>query len=72
MIEKAEAREKERLKAEERKVNACMYFTAVISNIGMYGEVAWYPARRKRAWYTLMRFWLIKNGVAHAYDVYTA
>ena len=39
LIEKAEAREKERLKAEERKVNACMYFTAVISNIGMYGEV---------------------------------
>ena len=23
------------------------------------------------AWYTLMRFRLIKNGVAHAYDVYT-
>ena len=32
--------------------------------------LAWYPARRKSAWYTLMRFRLIKNGVAHAYDVY--
>ena len=31
---------------------------------------AWYPARRKSAWYTLMCFRLIKNGVAHAYDVY--
>ena len=34
-------------------------------------KLAWYPARRKSAWYTLMRFRLIKNGVAHAYDVYT-
>ena len=25
--------------------------------------VAWYPARRKSAWYTLMCFRLIKNGV---------
>ena len=33
--------------------------------------IAWYPARRKSAWYTPMRFRLIKNGVAHAYDVYT-
>ena len=38
----------------------------------LYGlRVAWYPARRKSAWYTQMRFRLIKNGVAHAYDVYT-
>ena len=34
-------------------------------------DLAWYPAQRKSAWYTLMRFRLIKNGVAHAYDVYT-
>ena len=35
-------------------------------------EVAWYPAHRKKsAWYTLMRFRLIKNGVAHVLDVYT-
>ena len=34
-------------------------------------RVAWYPARRKSPWYTLMRFRLIKNGAAHAYDVYT-
>ena len=33
--------------------------------------VASYPAWRKSAWYTLMRFQLIKNGVAHVYDVYT-
>ena len=33
--------------------------------------IAWYPARRKSAWYTPMRFRLIKNGVAHVYDVYT-
>ena len=33
--------------------------------------LAWYPAWRKSVWYTLMRFRLIKNGVAHAYDVYT-
>ena len=33
--------------------------------------LAWYPARRKSAWYTLMHFRLIKNGIAHAYDVYT-
>ena len=39
MIEKAEAREKERLKAEERKVNTCIYFTTVTSNIRMYGEL---------------------------------
>ena len=25
----------------------------------------------KSARYTLMRFWLVKNGVAHVYDVYT-
>ena len=31
--------------------------------------VAWYLVRRKSAWYTLMRFQLIKNGVAHAYDI---
>jgi len=34
-------------------------------------QVAWYPARRKSAWCTPMRFRLIKNGVAHVYDVYT-
>ena len=34
-------------------------------------ELAWYLAQRKSAWYTLMRFRLIKNGNAHAYDVYT-
>ena len=33
--------------------------------------VALYLAWRKSAWYTLMRFRLIKNGVAHVYDVYT-
>ena len=33
--------------------------------------VAWYPARRKSAWCTLMRFRLIKNAVAHVYDLYT-
>ena len=27
------------------------------------GEVAWYPVQRKSAWYTLMRFRLIKSGV---------
>ena len=34
-------------------------------------SIAWYPARRKSAWYTLIRSRLIKNGVAHAYYVYT-
>ena len=34
-------------------------------------ELAWYPAQRKSDWYTPMRFRLIKNGVAHVYDVYT-
>ena len=35
----------------------------------IYGELisrpvlAWYPAQRKSAWYTLMRFRLIKSGV---------
>ena len=37
----------------------------------IWSYIAWYPAQRKSAWYTLMRFWLIKNGVAHTYDVYT-
>ena len=39
--------------------------------ISLHTYLAWYPAQRKSAWYTLMRFRLIKNGVAHAYDVYT-
>ena len=34
-------------------------------------SLAWYPARRKSAWYTLMRFRSIKNGIAHTCDVYT-
>ena len=34
-------------------------------------DLAWYPAQRKSAWCTLMRFWLIKNGIAHVFDVYT-
>ena len=37
----------------------------------LWCKIACYPARRKSAWYTLMRFRLIKNGVAHAYEVYT-
>ena len=37
-----------------------------------HSTAAWYPARRKSAWYTLIRFRLIKNGVAQVYDVYTA
>ena len=28
-----------------------------------YCKLAWYPAQRKSAWYTLMRFRLIKSGV---------
>ena len=40
-------------------------------NSSTLATLAWYPARRKSAWYTPMRFRLIKNGVAHAYDVYT-
>ena len=45
-------------------------FSAVVE---LYARpmIAWYPAQRKSAWYTLMRFRLIKNGIAHAYDVYT-
>ena len=34
--------------------------------------LAWYPALRESAWYTLMCFLLIKNGVVHVYDVYIA
>ena len=29
------------------------------------------PGAEEESWYTLMRFRLIKNGVAHVYDVYT-
>ena len=26
---------------------------------------------KKSAWYTLMHFWLFKNGIANVYDIYT-
>ena len=29
------------------------------------------PAHIKSAWYTLIRFWLFKNGIANIYDIYT-
>ena len=43
----------------------------LVKDVIASGTLAWYPVRRKSAWYTLMRFRLIKNGVAHAYDIYT-
>ena len=33
--------------------------------------IAWYPAWRKSTWYTVLRFQLIKKGVAYIYDVCT-
>ena len=33
--------------------------------------LAWYPGLRESAWYTLMHFLLIENGVAHVYDINT-
>ena len=36
-----------------------------LCSVGGKYSIAWYPVRRKSAWYTLMHFWLIKNGIAH-------
>ena len=53
-------------------VYCCRNSSLCIKNVpGGAVVVAWYPAQRKSAWYTLMRFRLIKNGVAHVYDVHT-
>jgi len=29
------------------------------------------PAHKNSTWYTLMHFWLFKNGIANVYDIYT-
>ena len=42
-----------------------------VITVGSRVNLAWYPAQRKSAWYTPMCFRLIKDGVAHFYDVYT-
>ena len=36
---------------------------AIEPDEGQATLLAWYPAQRKSAWYTLMRFRLIKSGV---------
>ena len=41
------------------------------SDVIVHIKLAWCLARRESAWYTLMRFRLIKNGATHVYDVYT-
>ena len=46
-------------------------FTSIIKQLLNSGHLAWHPARRESTWYTLMHFRLIKNGVAHVYDIYT-
>ena len=40
-------------------LHVCTCIIQVVCSI-----LTWYLARRKSAWYTLMRFWLIKNCVA--------
>ena len=49
----------------------CLLTLNLKATAAAHAAVAWYPARRKSAWCTLMRFRLIKNGVAHVYDVHT-
>ena len=60
---------------------SCTEITGKLGTVYSYGctlqkrykislfPIAWYPVQRKNAWYTLMRFRLIKNVVAHVYDV---
>ena len=47
----------------------CSHYTCMTVDLSSGHEqellVTWYLARRKSAWYTLMRFRLIKNGVVH-------